>query len=195
MIFPGVFCFFVFCFVFFIFSKFWSFWVASGVKGQKMVQNYKRFCLLGSMSQEPYIIWYLFMVRLCKMIIFQCFLFYFFQNVFFFVFSGVGQKMVQNDIKFCLSHSISQEPYIIWMSFVVHIFKTIISTDVFFFVFLFHFFKMLIFEVHRQGIMLKKIWPHQILAKPKTITAGGFGEGTQCLGEGWVWKLWTGCFG
>ena len=32
--------------------------------------------------------------------------------------------------------------------------------------------------------MLKKIWAHQILAKPKTIAAGGFSEGTQCLGEG-----------
>ena len=67
------------------------------------------------------------------------------------------------------------------MNVMVHIFKTIISTDRFFF---FHFFKMLIFEVHRQGIMLKKIWAHQILAKPKTIAAGGFSEGTQCLGEG-----------
>ena len=146
-----------------------------------MVQNYKMFCLLGSISLEPYIVWFLLMVHLCKMIIFPCFLFHFFQNVVFLVFSRVGQKTVENDIKFCQSHSISQEPYIIWMPFMVHIFKTIISTDRSFY---FHFFKMLIFEVHRQGIMLKKIWAHQILAKPKPVAAGGFGEGTQCLGKG-----------
>ena len=43
-----------------------------------------------------------------------------------------GQKMVQNDKKICLSHSISQEPYIIWLSFTVHMCKMIISPRVFF---------------------------------------------------------------
>ena len=37
------------------------------------------------------------------------------------------QKMVQNDKKFCLSRIISQEPYIIWLSFMVHMHKMIIS--------------------------------------------------------------------
>ena len=39
--------------------------------------------------------------------------------------------MVQNN-KFCLSRSISQEPYIIWLSFMVYICKMIISSGVFF---------------------------------------------------------------
>ena len=44
-----------------------------------------------------------------------------------------GQKVVQNDTKFCLSRSLSQEPYIIWFdfqSFMVHMCK-MISSDIF----------------------------------------------------------------
>ena len=40
--------------------------------------------------------------------------------------------MAQNDKKFCLLHFISQEPYIIWFSFMVHMYEMIISTGVFF---------------------------------------------------------------
>ena len=34
-----------------------------------------------------------------------------------------GQKVAQNDKIFCLSHSASQEPYIIWLWFLVHMCK------------------------------------------------------------------------
>ena len=37
--------------LFFIFSKFWFFWFLGGVKGQKIVQNGKKFCLSQSISQ------------------------------------------------------------------------------------------------------------------------------------------------
>ena len=40
--------------------------------------------------------------------------------------------MIQNDKTFCLSHSISQEPYLIWLSFMVQMCKMIISPGVFF---------------------------------------------------------------
>ena len=50
--------------------------------------------------------------------------------------------MVQNDKKFCPSHSISQEPYIIWSPFVVHNCK-IISPGLFFIFPKFWFFKLL----------------------------------------------------
>ena len=40
-----------------------------------------------------------------------------------------GQKMAEDDKKLCLSHLISQEPYIIWSSFVVHKCKLIISPE------------------------------------------------------------------
>ena len=60
--------------------------------------------------------------------------FSFFQNFDFFkLLVGVkGQKMVQNDKKFCPSCFISQEPYIIWLSFMLHMCKMIISPGVFF---------------------------------------------------------------
>ena len=57
----------------------------------------------------------------------------FFKILIFRVFRGIkGQKIVQNDKKFCLSCSVSQEPYIIWLSFMVHLCKMIISPVVFF---------------------------------------------------------------
>ena len=41
-------------------------------------------------------------------------------------------KMVQNDKKLYLSHSVSQEMYIIWLWFLVHMCKIMISPAVFF---------------------------------------------------------------
>ena len=68
--------------IFFFFSKFWFFGLLrvrggarweGGVKGQKMVQNHKRFCLLCSISQEPYILWfYLWCIHMCKMTMSPC---------------------------------------------------------------------------------------------------------------------------
>ena len=55
--------------VFSIFLKSLIFWVHRGVKGQKTVQNDKTLCLLHSISQDPYIIWLLFMVQMCKVVI------------------------------------------------------------------------------------------------------------------------------
>ena len=56
--------------------------------------------------------------------------------------------MAQDDKKkFSLVHFISQEPYIIWLSFMVHFCKMMISPGVFFF--FFHFFKILILWVVR----------------------------------------------
>ena len=54
--------------------------------------------------------------------------------------------MVQNDKQFCPLHSISQEPYIIWLSFMVQICK-MISSGIF--SLFFYFFKILIFWLHR----------------------------------------------
>ena len=103
-----------------------------------MVQNDKKFCLSCSISQELYIIWFSFTVHMCKMIIslgfsFSFFFFSFFKILIFQVVRGVkGQKLVQNNKKFCLSHSISQESYIMRLSFMVHICKMIISSGFFF---------------------------------------------------------------
>ena len=75
-------------------------------------------------------------IYVCKMMISLgvfSYLFIFFQ----FWFSGSigypkGHKMVQNDKKLCLLHSISQKQYIIWLSFMVQMCKLTISPGVFF---------------------------------------------------------------
>ena len=81
--------------------------------------------------------------HLCKMIIFLVDFFHFLKILIFRIFRGEkGEKIAQNDKRFFLSHSLSQEPYIIWLSFMVHMCKMIISPGVFF-----HFFKILILWV------------------------------------------------
>ena len=73
----------------------------------------------------------------------------------FWLLRGVkGQKTVKNDKKICLSHFISQEPYIIWLPFMVQICKIMMSPSVFFNV------KILMFQVVRG-------WKGQ--KKPKTL--------------------------
>ena len=108
--------------------------------------------------------------------------FFIFLKIFiFWVVSGVKrQKTVKNDKKFCFSRSVSQDSYIIWLSFMVHMCKVVISPGLFFifsnfwfFIWLsfmvhmckngniskclFHFFKILIFWVVR-GVKVQKIF-------------------------------------
>ena len=52
---------------FLIFSKFWCSGILWGWKGKKRSKMTKKICLLHCVSQEPYIIWLLFMVHICKM--------------------------------------------------------------------------------------------------------------------------------
>ena len=121
MIIPPVFLF----FFFFILSKFWFSRFLGGSKGKKIV--HKKLCSLHLVSKEPYIICFSFLVHKCKVMISPGF---FFQN---FDFSVKGQRMVQNEERFCLLNTISQEPYIIWSSFVVDKCKMIILQNLSFF--------------------------------------------------------------
>ena len=117
------------------FYKILTFLVVTGVKGQKKAQNNIKFCPLHSMSQEPCIKWLSFMVHIYKMIISSGVFFFFFliQNFDFLALQvGKRAKTVQNDKKFCLSHSISQKPYIIWLPFMMQMYKMIISPGGFF---------------------------------------------------------------
>ena len=111
-------------FIFFFFFNF-DFLGCCGVKGQKMAQNDKKLCQTSYLRNHTS---------------YDCHLWYTYVKWFFifskFLFSrllgGVkGQKMVQNGKKFCLSHSKSQEPYIM-LSFVVHKCKMIMSPGVLF---------------------------------------------------------------
>ena len=137
MIYPGI---------SFHFFKILILGVVSGIKGQKVIQNDKKNCLSRCISQEPYIIWFSFMVHLCKMIIFPRVFFFFSKFWFSGLLKGVrGQKVVQSVKKFCLLRSISQGPYIIWSSFVIRMCKMMISPGAFFM-----FFKILIFQIFRR---------------------------------------------
>ena len=112
----------------------------------------KRFCLLHFISQEPYFIWLSFMVHLCEIMISRCFFFKFFQN---FDFLGcLVYKIAQNGPKektFCLLRYISQEPYIIRFSFMVHMCKMIVSAGIFFIFSKFWFFTFV------SGVRVQKI--------------------------------------
>ena len=78
--------------VFFNF-KILIFQVVSGLKGQKMAQNDKNFCLLHLIFQEPYIIWSSFMVHMMyKRIISPGIVFIFFSKFRFSGSLGVGKR-------------------------------------------------------------------------------------------------------
>ena len=119
-----------------------------------MNQYGKNFCLLHLIFQEQYIIWSSFMadMYLKKDNISRHF-FHFFVKILIFVIikrqrggggGGLkGDEMAQNDQKFCLSHCVSQELYIIWLWFLVHTCEMMISPANFLF------FKILIFGVFK----------------------------------------------
>ena len=115
---------------FFIFSKFWFF----GLLGGKRAKNGPKWQKILSIALHIWgTIHHMTVIYVCKMIISSGVFSIFLKILIFWVHRGVkGQKMVQNDKKFCLLHSISQEPYIIWLSFMVQMYKMIISPGVFF---------------------------------------------------------------
>ena len=123
------------------------------VKGQKITQNEKlQLHLLRVISQEQYSIWSWFLVHLCKMMISPG-VFHFFKILIFWVVSGVKeQKIAQNDKNFCVLHFISQESYIMWLSFMVHLYEMMISLGVFFIFSKLWFFRLL-------GGSKEKKWP------------------------------------
>ena len=116
--------------VFLIVLNFSFFGLLEG-KGEKYSPKWK---LLHALSQEQYILWSWILPHLCKMMISPGF----FVVVFLvFGFSRLlgrekGKKWPRVTKKFCLLHFISQEPYIIWLSFMVHLCKMMISPGVFF---------------------------------------------------------------
>ena len=83
------------CNCFFIFDIF-IFHAVSGIKGQKITQGWKKFCLSYFISQEPYIIWSWLMVHMHN--ISRCFFYIFFQVLIFGVISRAKEhKMAWND--------------------------------------------------------------------------------------------------
>ena len=97
------------------------------------------------MSQEAYIIWLWFLEHMCKMMtsqmLFLCFKSFDYRSC---QGRGWGQRTenTQNYKKLCLSHFVSQEPYLIWLWFLVRMCKMMIFLAVFLI-----FFKIQIFWV------------------------------------------------
>ena len=123
------------------FSKFWFCWSLEGYKNKKWLKITKKFCLSCPYPKNhilydhnlcyPSVKWYvsrLFIIFL-KMLIFRV------------VRKVKGQKWPKMTKKLCTLRLISQEPYIMWASFMVHMCKTI-SPGV-----LLYFSKILIFGV------------------------------------------------
>ena len=100
----------------------------------------KNFCLLHLIFQN-HISWSSFVVHMYyKRIISPgiFFVFFFFSKLWLWgSLGGIGVgkrgKMAQNDKKFCLSHSVFQERYIIWLWFLVHMSNSDISSNFFLF--------------------------------------------------------------
>ena len=116
--------------LFFIVSKFWFFRLLRGSKGNKwpkMVKNSVMTCISGTLHH----IIFIFGTHLKKDNITRHLL-HFLQILIFGVNSWEKSiKNDPNDKKLCLSHSISQEAYIIWSWFLVHMYKMMTSADAF----------------------------------------------------------------
>ena len=116
--------------VFFYYSilKFRFSWLSGGAESAKYGPKWQEFLSVASyISRTIYHMTYIYGTHV------GIFFIFFFQN---FDFQDhweeevvKGHKMTQNDKNFCLSHSISQEPYIIWLWFLVHVCKMLISPD------------------------------------------------------------------
>ena len=132
--------------VLFIFPKIWF----SGCTGCKRAKNGPEWQKIVFFA--PYLrnhtsyLWFSFMVKMCTMIISPGVFFNFKILIIWFVRGLKGQKMAQNNKKFCLSHLIFQEAYIMWSSIMVHMmYERIISLDIA----SIFFFKILIFRIIR----------------------------------------------
>ena len=115
---------------FFNFFKILILWVVKGLKGQKSIQNNKN-----ALCHALYFRKHIFIYDT------QCewkdnisrHFFHFFKILIFEIIRGFlrAKKMAQNDKIFCLSHSISQERYIVLLWFLVHIGKIMIPPAIF----------------------------------------------------------------
>ena len=130
--------------MFFHFFKSLIFQVVMGVKGQKKSPKWQKILSIKlHISETTHNMIFRYGTHVQSDNISRHF-FLFFKILIFWVHREVkGQKTFQNDKNFCLLCSISQEPCIIWLSFMVHVYKDNISR---YFV---QCFKSLIFQVAR----------------------------------------------
>ena len=91
-----------FFFFLFFFFNFFFFGLSVGKRAKNVPKSQKILSVVLYISGTMHYV-ISFMVHMCKMII---------SPIFF-----LGQKIVQNNKESCLSHSVSQKPYIIWCDF------------------------------------------------------------------------------
>ena len=132
------------CFFVFHFSKFWFFWIGRGLSGKKWSRITKN-PVFQAPNLRNHLSYDCHLWHTCKMIIYPGIFFHFLKILIFWVVREVkGQKTVQDDKIFSLLQSISQEPYIIWLLFMVRICQMIISLGVFLIFWKFCFLRLLI---------------------------------------------------
>ena len=114
-------------------KMFWFFWLLVGLKCKKCPKMIK-WCLSHCISQEARITRLWFLVHMCKMMTSPDFFFHFFKILIFWIVRGIkGQKwpkMTKNDVH--LSMYTPQELYVIWLWFLVHMCKIMISPTSFY---------------------------------------------------------------
>ena len=108
---------------FLIFSNFWFFVLLVGKRAKSSPKWQK---LLSVVLHVSGTIHYIIVIYGTLLYLQGCF--HLLKILIMWVVRGVkSQKMVQNEKKICVSHSISQVPYIIWFSFMVHMSKMMFS--------------------------------------------------------------------
>ena len=111
--------------------KFWFFRLLRGKRAKNSPKWQIKITSDMCLSQEQYSIWSWFLVNLCKMMISP--------SIFFFQFFKILIFRVVREIKNgpksqkTLLQSICQEPFIIWLSFMIHLCEMMISLYILFF--------------------------------------------------------------
>ena len=119
-----------------------------------------KLCLLHSISQEAYIIWLWFLVHICTVMTYPVAFFFIFSKFCFLRVRWVkGRKIAQNNKKFCLSDFLSQQPYLVWLWFLLHMCKMMISPGIFF---SFHFFTILSVKIQSVTLYISRTVDHII---------------------------------
>ena len=124
---------------FFIFSSFWFLGLLGGKRGKNGPKWQKILSATPYISGAIYHMIFIYGTHVWNYNILRRF-FLFLKMLIFGIIKGVvggvgarvkEQKMVQNDKKSYLSHSVPQEQYIIWLWFLLHMYKMIISPGIF----------------------------------------------------------------
>ena len=132
------------------FFIFWNFGFLGCCKRTKNSPKWQKFLSVALIIWRT--IHHITVIYVCKMIIFWCFFHFFFLILIFWVHR---EKTVQINKKLCLLCSVSQESYIIWLSFMVLMCKMIIFPGIFFSMLKFWFSRL------SKGWKVKK-WPKML---------------------------------